>query len=138
CMKLTHELGKRIVYDPDVMVYHHRREIFAGHLKQIKSYALHRGFFARKFPKTSLRLSYFVPSLFVLFFFFGWLSIFLYPPSFKAWIFIMCIYIFPVLLSAIRSFHSGGFFGIVAGTFLTHITYGIWFIIGLFSHDLFD
>ncbi len=59
--------GWRIIYDPDVLVWHHRREGLVRHLKQIGRYGLHRGFFARAFPETSRRLKYFMPSLFTVF-----------------------------------------------------------------------
>jgi len=67
CHDLVYKLHKKIIYDPNVLVYHHRRPLFREHLKQIGGYGLHRGHFARVLPKTSRRLSYFIPSLFTLF-----------------------------------------------------------------------
>ena len=58
---------KRIVYDPWVVVYHHRRPIFLPHLRQLGRYAFHRGYFCKRFPSNSLRLSYFIPTLFDLY-----------------------------------------------------------------------
>jgi len=66
CHDLVYKLGKKMIYDPKVLVYHHRREIFGPHLRQISRYALHRGHFARIMPKTSLRIGYLLPTLFVL------------------------------------------------------------------------
>ena len=57
---------KRLVYDPWAIVYHHRRRLFGPHLRQLGRYAFHRGYFVKRFPATSCRLSYFIPSLFVL------------------------------------------------------------------------
>ncbi|MDP2982293.1 MAG: glycosyltransferase [Candidatus Latescibacter sp.] len=136
CLKLTHEMGKRIVYDPEVRVYHHRREIYLPHLRQIRSYALHRGFFARKFPQTSLKMSYFVPSLFTVFFFLGWMTA--WTELFPVWAGVMLLY---CALNAAFSLKAGslrGIFGVFAGTFLTHVTYGIWFLLGLFAKELRD
>ncbi len=65
CLEITKRLGKRIVYDPAVLVYHHRRQLFLPHLKQIANYALHRGYFVKKYPETSLKLAYFIPSMFI-------------------------------------------------------------------------
>lgn len=59
-------LGKQIVYDPQVAVYHHRRPLFGPHLRQIANVGQHRGFFAKAYPQTSLRLAYFLPSLLAL------------------------------------------------------------------------
>lgn len=59
--------GKKIIYDPDLQVYHHRRASLIAHFRQVGNYALHRGFFAKKYPVTSLKLFYFLPSLFVIY-----------------------------------------------------------------------
>jgi len=53
--------GKKIIYDPAVVVYHHRRASLMKHLRQVSQYATHRGYFAKRFPATSLRLNYFIP-----------------------------------------------------------------------------
>lgn len=66
CLKLVKE-KHRIVYAPDLVVWHHRREGLVRHMKQVGAYGLHRGYFARKYPETSFRLGYFVPSAFVVF-----------------------------------------------------------------------
>ena len=59
--------GGRIVYDPWVLVYHHRRALFMPHIRQIARYAFHRGYFCKNFPSNSLHFSYFVPTLFFLY-----------------------------------------------------------------------
>ena len=138
CMKLTHELGKRIVYDPEVQVHHHRRDIFGPHLRQIKSYALHRGFFARKFPKTSLRPGYFVPSLFTVFALFGWITIGVNIVLFKLWCSVMMLYAILAMIFSFRTWNPAGIMGVFAGTFITHIVYGTWFIAGLLSTEIRD
>ncbi|MBQ5511265.1 MAG: hypothetical protein IIT94_09040, partial [Prevotella sp.] len=66
CEDIVYGQGKRLVYDPWAIVYHHRRRLFGPHLRQLGRYAFHRGYFVKKSPKTSFKLSYFVPSLFVL------------------------------------------------------------------------
>jgi cellulose synthase/poly-beta-1,6-N-acetylglucosamine synthase-like glycosyltransferase len=58
------KLGKKFTYADDVVVYHHRRPLFRSHLKQVSTYALHRGYFAKKYPETSAKLSYLLPSLY--------------------------------------------------------------------------
>ena len=62
CLALR-DAGFRIVYDPEVVVYHHRRPIFRPHLRQVGNVGRHRGYFVRAFPGTSRRLTYFLPSL---------------------------------------------------------------------------
>lgn len=62
CLSLIKNTGKHILYVPDLIVWHHRREGLLRHLKQVGAYGLHRGFFAKKYPETSRRLFYFAPS----------------------------------------------------------------------------
>lgn len=60
CERLA-ELGVRIHYRPDLLVYHHRRPVFRAHMRQIANVGRHRGYFARVYPGTSLRPVYFLP-----------------------------------------------------------------------------
>ena len=60
CLEIIKEGGK-ILYAPDVIVWHHRRSGLFRHLKQIGNYGLHRGFFAKRYPETSFKLLYFIP-----------------------------------------------------------------------------
>lgn len=62
CLALR-RAGHRIVYDPDVLVYHHRRRVFGPHLRQVANVGRHRGHFVRIFPETSRRPLYFAPAL---------------------------------------------------------------------------
>ena len=66
CADLTLKIGKKIIYDPKVLVYHHRRAIFKDHLRQNGRYGFHRGYFARILPQTSRKLVYLFPSLFTI------------------------------------------------------------------------
>ena len=61
CLKII-RVGARIVYVPDLIVWHHRRSGLIRHMKQVGAYGLHRGYFARHLPETSFRLKYFIPS----------------------------------------------------------------------------
>lgn len=61
CLALV-EAGGRIVYDPGVVVYHRRRPILHKHLAQVANVGLHRGYFVKAYPQTSLRPSYFLPA----------------------------------------------------------------------------
>ena len=64
CLDFTNK-GHKILYSKDLIVWHHRRKVLIPHLKQIKNYGYHRGNFARYYPKTSSRLVYYGPSLFL-------------------------------------------------------------------------
>jgi glycosyltransferase involved in cell wall biosynthesis len=62
CLALV-RAGYRLVYDPAVVVHHHRRPIFGPHLRQVGNVGRHRGYFARTLPETSRRPVYFAPTV---------------------------------------------------------------------------
>jgi cellulose synthase/poly-beta-1,6-N-acetylglucosamine synthase-like glycosyltransferase len=62
CLALV-EAGWRIVYDPEVVVSHRRRPVLSKHLAQVGNVGRHRGYFVKAYPQTSLRPSYFLPTL---------------------------------------------------------------------------
>jgi len=136
CLKIIKELKKKIVYDPDAGVYHHRRELFGPHLRQVKSYALHRGFFVKKFPETSCKFGYFIPSLFVLSFALSFVFSIFNPVVRLGFIGFMCLYLLLISSSQLLSFSLKTIFSGATGIFLTHVIYGLFFIKGLFSKRL--
>lgn len=128
CLDLTHKLGKKIIYDPKVLVYHHRRPVWISHLRQNGNYGLHRGYFAKALPKTSFRLVYFLPSFLVL-------GLILAP--------LVVVPAYGLLLVANGFWvtaKSGSLFqGLISipVVFLTHFWYGVRFIQGfLFTKQL--
>ncbi|MFA5872171.1 MAG: glycosyltransferase [Parcubacteria group bacterium] len=131
----------RILYDPELVVYHHRREGIARHVRQVSAYGLHRGFFAKKFSKTSLNWKYFMPSLLVLFVTVGGIVSFFSAFFLKLYILGWAIY----LLALLKAFwdiqkHEKNILVVLAASyyiFLTHIFYGIRFLQGfIFTRDL--
>jgi GT2 family glycosyltransferase len=137
CLKLTQRLKQRIVYDPGVLVYHHRRPLFSGHLKQVTSYAQHRGYFVKKFPATSLRVGYFVPSIFLMGLTLGWI-----PTWWWGWVWLYLwlagvgIYVAIVLAESFRAKPRRLAAWVFAGTVATHVAYGFYFLQGLFAGQL--
>ncbi len=128
CLDLTYKLGKKIIYDPDVLVYHHRRELWGSHLRQNGNYGLHRGYFAKVLPKTSFRLVYFLPSFLVL-------GLFLFPkvvvPAYGLLLVINAFWIAAKSRSLFQGLIS------MPVVFLTHFWYGVRFIQGfLFTRRL--
>ncbi len=65
CLALV-QRGHVIRYEPRAVIEHHRRPSLARHFVQLANYGLHRGHFAKRYPETSRRLPYFVPSLMVM------------------------------------------------------------------------
>ena len=144
CLKVLNS-GKKMIYDPKVLVFHHRRTLFGAHLKQIKNYALHRGYFAKKYPKTSLQIEYFIPSIFVLGLLFGGVG-----AVFSS--IVAVIYRFLVFLYLVIASSSGFFLGFKTdetlvnriklsvftslGIILTHLSYGVYLVKGLFAQKM--
>jgi len=149
CYDLVYKLGKKIIYDPKVLVYHHRREVFGPHLKQISRYAIHRGHFARILPKTSLRLGYLIPSLFVLWLFGGPILIFLLEffqlcflsiPLYLLYLLTIGFYLLFLLFTSFQVYLKEKNLKlallVILSIFVTHTIYGFLFIRGLFSKKL--
>jgi len=139
CLDLV-KLGKEIIYDPKVLVFHHRRAVFLLHLKQISRYALRRGFFAKKFPQTSLRFGYLVPSLFAYGLIFGGLFSIVFPFFRPLYYILYTTYSILLLVSGLevsikeRNLYLA--FLVMVAIFLTHLTYGLLFPIGYFRKEL--
>ena len=149
CHDLVYKLGKKIIYDPEVLVYHHRRAVLKPHLQQIGRYALHRGHFARILPKTSLRLGYLIPSFFVLWLFGGPILIFLLElfslcflsiPLYLLYLLTIGLYCFLLLITGIKIYLKEKNIKLallsMLAIFITHIVYGTLFIKGLFLRKL--
>lgn len=135
CHDLVYKLNQKILYHPSIIVYHHRRQVIIPHLRQITRYALHRGNFARIYPKTSFRLGYLIPSFFVIYILFLFInlsvrqedhqSFFLHP---------LYLYIFLLLFTLIHFIiKKNNFIASLLATItipVTHLYYGILFIVG--------
>jgi len=135
CSDIVFGQKKRIVYDPWALVYHHRRPLFGPHLRQIGRYALHRGHFAKRFPATSLRLSYLVPTLFVLGLAVGAPLAFLHPWFRVAYLAVLATY---GTLTFLSSIHTSPSMWLVTwlGVMATHAVYGVRFLIGLVTRRM--
>lgn len=140
CLDLTKKLGKKIIYDPGVLVYHHRRQIFRDHLQQIKRYAQRRGFFAKKFPETSFRLGYLMPTIFIFGLVVGGIFSFLWPHFRPFYILAIAVYLFLVFLAGLEVFYKEKNLYLsllsIAAIFLTHLWYGFWWPIGYSQKDM--
>ena len=136
------DAGKRIVYDPWVVVCHHRRPLFGAHLRQLGRYAFHRGYFCKRYPSNSLRLSYFIPTLFVAYLFLWAILVAIPQPDimsvelFCIWQGIISVpmltYILLVLLTSF-SLNPAVWIVTLCGVLATHVTYGIRFLGGLLA-----
>jgi len=134
CLDLVYKLNKKILYHPKIIVYHHRRAVIIPHLQQITRYALHRGNFARIYPKTSFRLGYLLPSLFSLYL----ISLIIFHPLYYIFpLFLYLFFLFLTFTNYLLNYSSIHISFLATITIpITHIYYGILFIIGFFSKKL--
>jgi GT2 family glycosyltransferase len=134
CRDFVVKLGKKIVYEPRAIVYHHRRPSLGRHLIQVGRYGYQRGLFTKLFPETSRRLVYFVPSLFVLALV---LSVLLVPLSLLPLTSLGAVYglacLWHLAFVIFREKHLGIGLASVPYTFLSHLSYGWNFLRGSVS-----
>ena len=130
-------LGKKLVESSDVVVYHHRRSLFKPHLKQVSRFGEHRGFFVKKFPENSVKLTYFFPSLLVCSFLAGLLISLLFPFFVYVVLFGVAVYLVSSLIAAALQVRNVKLlFSVWLGIIVTHIIYGSYFLSGLIKRDL--
>lgn len=143
CLDLVHKLHKKILYNPKAIVFHHRRLLWRPHFRQNGNFGVHRGYFARILPETSLRLEYFGPSFLLV----GLIYLVVYRLTgiqntflssvYSLGIYALALYIISVIINgAWISWKSDNpFYGIasIPVTVLTHLWYGVKFIQGFLS-----
>ena len=141
CLDLIKKYPKGLIYNHSLIVYHHRRAGLFHHLSQVAKYGLHRGFFAKRYPETSFKLIYFMPSFLLLFIIFGALLSF-YVRNF-IWLYILGWVAYAVALgNAFYDIYKHEknllvIFHALYTIFLTHLVYGFSFIRGfVFTKNL--
>lgn len=135
CLALVHHLGKRIIYEPRALVFHHRRDLFWGHFLQVGRYAEYRGHFVRTHPETSRRPMYFAPTLLGLLVVIYPILTIISPYLAKMVRGVLGIYILLLCATTVEVSRSTGSrsLGLAAtiGVALTHFWYGAKFVKGL-------
>jgi glycosyltransferase involved in cell wall biosynthesis len=139
--KMTKNNKNKILYDPSVMVYHHRRTSLIAYLKQHANYGKTRGLFAAQGDKNSKKISYLLPTIFtlylailpILYFNAGKVFILTYQIPLN---FYICLLLFTYLKALIQGKHV---FHIILAIIIiptTHIIYGVFFMTGLLEAKL--
>jgi GT2 family glycosyltransferase len=132
CLKLTQKT-KKIMYAPELIVWHHRRSGLLRHMKQVGAYGLHRGYFARRLPETSLKAKYFAPSAILCLITASMFGALL-PELLRKSIFIgLVVYLIGLIVGSIsvaRLTTTRIALGAVPFIALTHISYGFRFLQG--------
>jgi len=128
----------RIVYDPNAVVFHHRRALFWGHFRQVWLYAIHRGFIVKHVPAVARDARFYLPSLFVV----GNLACVLAPFAPRAvrrtLAGLAVGYAVTVALEGLRAGcrHRADPMTVALGIYLTHLTYGAGVLSGLARREL--
>lgn len=125
CFEMKEKLGKRVVYSPDIIVYHHRRKFLFPHLKQLFVYGRDKAFLA----KEKFRFYYAIPSLFVLYLVFGFVASLFSSLILNVYTYSLIAYLIVIGLLTFRLNIIKWPF-VFVGVILTHISYGIGFLRG--------
>jgi len=129
--------GKKLIEASDVVVYHHRKPLFKPHLRQVAGFGLHRGFFFKKFPENSRKITYLLPSILIVYLLLcGAASLFL--DHILAALLTLSVIAYLVLAFA-GSLHAKQpklIFLTWLGIITTHLVYGICFLVGLCKRGL--
>ncbi len=138
CEGIVRRLRQRIRYDPRVLVYHHRRPVFRQHWRQVSRYAVHRGYFVKRFGGNSHKIEYWLPSAFVVAMVVGSLLA-LGVPWAKWWYGVLAGSYWALLVSeGLRTRDVWLTLLVPVGIFTTHVVYGIGFLQGLMARRLRD
>ncbi len=129
CFNITKK-GKKILYANDVIVYHHRRDSFFKHLKQIFIYSRDIAWLTKK-EFSFDKLYYSILSLFTLAFISGIILSFIFPLIKTLFLIFLVFYL---LIIFITSFHKNikTSLAVFVTSILTHFSYGFGWLYGIF------
>lgn len=130
CYALVNNGGK-MIYNPEIVVYHHPRKDLKSHLRQTLFWAMWRGFLVWLHPKNSARATFFVPSLLVLWLFVGGLISLLFTNFAFVYFVVFVFYLAFLFVTGLRTKSLKLFFPVVLVTLLSQLIYGVGFLIGL-------
>ncbi|HLD02223.1 MAG TPA: glycosyltransferase [Candidatus Nanoarchaeia archaeon] len=127
------ELGFKIMYVPDVVVYHHRRVSVKKHMRQMYIYARDLAWLLKDKQEKSIIFNIHpLPSLFLIGVVAGFFLALLNPILELIYIAVLLVYLVVFMLASIAR-NVLHFPLILLGIILTHISYGIGFLAGLIS-----
>ncbi len=143
CEDLVYKKGKKIIYSPKLLVYHHRRNGLCNFLRQHGAYGFHRGAFFAQGDQNSKKLFYFIPTFFVFYLLFLLFSKLYHLINLTSLISLpLLLYISWGILLSLKSlintkniFIFLAFFPIL---FLNHLIYGIMFFAGILAGKKYE
>lgn len=129
--------GKKLIEASDVVVYHHRKPLFKPHLKQVAGFGLHRGFFFKRFPENSRKITYLLPSIFITYLLLcGAVSLFLDHILAVLLMLSVVAYLVSTFAGSLHAKQPKLMFLTWLGIIATHVVYGICFLTGLCKREL--
>ena len=135
---IARKTQKRIVYDPEVIVYDSVTPLFRPHLAMILEWGLARGHSIRLNPSSVIAwpgVVFTLPSLMVLFVVVGGIFSFLSPLWLKSFSLVMAGYFGLVAAESFSSIRPRMVLSIFFGIVSTHFVYGIGCLVGLLSKN---
>lgn len=132
CFDILHK-NKKIVYATDVVVYHHRRELFMPHLRRVFQQSKDKAKIIKKYPLDVDKCVYFLPSLFLLGLFFGPILSALHMVFLILYLAAIVVYFLIILSEIIMQKNYRVALMMIPGIFFSHLSYGAGFLYGLFS-----
>ncbi len=131
CQKLK-DNGYKLWHQNNLIIFHHRRNTLATHIKQVAEYGKHRGNFFRKGIGCSRKFTYLIPSLFLI----GNLIVLLFWTRFWTPLFLIYFIILSLNFLTCQRLPVPFIFSTAALTFVSHLTYGLYFIKGFCTKDV--
>jgi len=131
CQKLK-DNGYKLWHQNNLIIFHHRRKSIMAHLKQVSGYGKHRGNFFRKGIGCSRKATYLIPSLFLI----G--NLITAILSITLWFLLFVIYFVIIGINLCLCLRLPIELVIQTSllTFVSHLTYGFYFIKGFFTKDI--
>ena len=124
-------LGKKIIYAPDLRVYHHRRPLFLPHLRQVWTYGRDKMWVIKEDFSWD-KLYYFIPLCFVLFLIFGIILVAGKHPHAPCVVKLLIVYGMIVAVAGLMK-NVKRCLLIIPGIVLSHISYGLGSLSGLMT-----
>lgn len=130
CFKIR-EMGKRVVYSPDVKVYHHRRKLFLPHIRQMFVYGRDKIWVLKE--RFSFKDAYYlIPLGFLVFLLLGLIGAFMNEAVAVLYTAALALY-FSITLVGSLAMNLRRSPLVFPGILLTHISYGIGSLCGFLT-----
>ena len=128
---MTEQLGKKLLYDPDILIFRKPRRLVVPFLHEVVLKALQRGSYIKKHPLKLTNVTAFLPTLLLLFTFIGGYFYGRWPGWDIVYGGILSCYGLALVITGLMTLSVKLFFPVIFGIVLYHLMYGIFFPLGL-------